>query len=162
MMVGEVHHRGPVIGGEGVAVFRVIDAEAVGGVGAEEGVGGFRGEDRLADGFRERDGVGVAFEGDEGARGAEGEEPVLIERELFARAPEFVQVGRKPVRYFFCMTSSVSLWRGPAGSRGKRVAPGGERAGEMIAGNGPPCAGVKMPISRCSFSAGPNVSCTRR
>jgi len=53
------------------------------GAGAEEG---------LADGLGIGDHVGIAFEGDEGARRAEGEKPVLVERKLFALAPELVEV----------------------------------------------------------------------
>src|ERR1044072_8813738 len=61
--VGEGEHGEPAFLGEGVAVFGVVDAEL--GFRVKKGVGGSGALHRLADGFGERDDVGVTFERDE-------------------------------------------------------------------------------------------------
>src|SRR5690242_15955316 len=62
-------------------------------------------------------------------------------------------------------TSSTSWLRpcvGPCGRRGSDVAPGAVLPGSMYVTNGPLVVGVKMLISRPSFSCGQKVRCTRR
>ena len=98
MEIGEVQQGGPVLGVERVAVVRVVHPEF--SARAEEGVSGFGAAERSLDGGGERDGVGVAFEREERARGAESEKPVLVERQFFALAAKRMQLRAEPVRVF--------------------------------------------------------------
>src|SRR5277367_5317648 len=96
VLVGKIHHRSPVLVGEGVAMVRVMKAEMV--FRTVEFVYGPRGTDRVFHRVRQRNGIGVTFEPDEGPRGAKRKEPVFVKRQLFALPPKLMQVRRKPIR----------------------------------------------------------------
>ena len=90
VLVEEVQHRRPVFSCKGVAVAGEVHAKAF--RRAKQRIGRPGAEDRLPHSFRQRDRVGIAFEGDERPWRRERQEPVLIERQLLPLAAELLQV----------------------------------------------------------------------